>query len=83
MIPMRIERATHYMGAPEGWDPEKDGECGHLAVRQVGNVFWSLWEPTPGEIELIKQGGSVLLGIVGGQPPVMLAVEPPPPDLKP
>lgn len=79
MIPMRISNATHYMGAPKGWEPEKDGNCCHLAVRVVdGNVYESAWEPTPGELAMLNAGGSILLRIVGGQPPVMLGVEPAP-----
>jgi hypothetical protein len=77
MIPMRIAGATHYLGAPKGWEPEKDGPCCHLAVRVVdGNVWESAWEPTPAELAALNAGGSVLLRVVGGQPPVMLLVEP-------
>lgn len=78
MIPMRIANATHYMGAPKGWEPERDGRCSHLAVRVVGNVYESAWEPTPDELAALNAGGSVLLRVVGGQPPVMLLVEPAP-----
>lgn len=76
---MRIANATHCMGAPKGWKPEEDGNCCHLAVRVVdGNVHESAWEPTPGELAMLNAGGSILLRIVGGQPPVMLTVEPAP-----
>lgn len=77
MIPMHIAGATHYLGSPKGWEPEKDGSCCHLAVRVVdGNVWESAWEPTPAELAALNAGGSVLLRVVGGQPPVMLLVEP-------
>lgn len=75
MIAKRITSATHYLGAPKGWEPEKDGDCHHLAVRIEGNVFLSAWEPTPDELAALNAGGSVILSIVGGQPPVMLSVE--------
>jgi hypothetical protein len=75
---MRIAGATHYLGAPEGWQPDRDGECAHLAVRVAGNVWESAWEPTPDELAMLNAGGSVLLSVVGGQPPVMLGVQPPP-----
>lgn len=78
MIPQRIADATHYLGAPKGWKPEDDGNCVHLAVRVVDNVWQSAWEPTPGELALLNAGGSIVLSVVGGQPPVMLTVEPPP-----
>lgn len=77
MIPKRISGATLYMGAPKGWQPEKDGNCVHLAVRVVeGNIFQSAWEPTPEELAMLNAGGSMVLSVVGGQPPVMLSVEP-------
>ena len=75
MTPIRIANATHFMGAPKGWKPDEDGNCVHLAVRQIDNVFQSAWEPTPSELELLNAGGKVVLSIVGGQPPVMLQVE--------
>lgn len=77
MIPRRIQGTTHYLGAPKGWTPEISGHCGHLAVRQDGPAFESVWEPTPDEIEAIIQGGSVILRVFGGQPPVALYVEAP------
>lgn len=78
MTPVRIADANLYFGAPKGWKPEDDGNCCHLAVRQIENVFQSAWEPTPGELELLNAGGKIVLSVVGGQPPVMLQVEPPP-----
>lgn len=81
MIPLRIAGATHYLGAPKGWEPEKDGNCRHLAVRVDDNVWQSAWEPTPQELELLVAGGSIVLSVVGGQPPVMLTVEPPPQEI--
>jgi hypothetical protein len=74
---MRIAGATHTLGAPKEWDNERDGHCGRLAVRKVGNVYESAWELTPEEIEAINQGGHIVLRVVGGQPPVQLWVEPP------
>lgn len=77
MIPKRISGATLYMGAPKDWQLEKDGNCAHLAVRVVeGNIFQSAWEPTPEELAMLNAGGSMVLSVVGGQPPVMLSVEP-------
>lgn len=75
MIPLRITNATHYLGAPKDWKPETDGECGHLAVRVVDNIWQSAWEPTPAELAALNAGGSVILSVVGGQPPVALGVE--------
>ena len=76
MIPRRITGATHYLGSPKGWQPETDGHCAHLAVRVDGDVWQSAWEPTPDELAILNAGGSVVISIKGGQPPVMLHAEP-------
>jgi hypothetical protein len=45
-------------------------------VRIEGIAFSSAWEPTPAELAILKAGGHVVLTVFGGQPPVMLTVEP-------
>ena len=80
MIPKRISGATHNLGPPKGWDAERDGKCGHLTVRVEGNLYSSAWEPTPDELVTLLNGGSIVLSVVGDQPPVMLSVEPLPPE---
>jgi hypothetical protein len=76
VIPKRIAGATRYLGAPPGWDPEKNGDCSHLAIvdTQMDNgtpVMISAWEPTPAEIERMAAGKPVYLQVVGtGHPPV-------------
>jgi hypothetical protein len=81
MIPKRIEGANHYFGAPEGWSSSNHA-CAHLAVRVTGTagqrICESAWEPTPRELELILKGGTIVLRVIGAQPPVMLYVEAPP-----
>lgn len=76
MIPRRILGATHNLGAPTGWDPERDGFCGVLPIRAAEGCCLSAWEPTPDELEILNAGGSVILQVRGGQPPVMLWAEP-------
>ncbi len=77
MIPRRIKNATHLLRPPVDWNEARDGRCVDLAVRVNGNGdFESAWEPTPEELAVLNAGGSVVLRIVGGQPPVMLYVEP-------
>lgn len=81
MIPKRILGANHYLGAPKNWSSEKDGDCGHLAIRTQGDprsgAGWceSAWEPTPAELEALNKGGSIILRVIGWQPPVALYVE--------
>lgn len=80
MLPLRVRGHTRYLGAPVGWEPETQGHCGYLAVRDqidpdIGPEMVSAWEPTPDELERLNAGASILLYVVGtGHPPVMLAV---------
>ena len=74
MIPRRIFGATHRLGKPGNWDAESNGDCVHLWIKIENGVCWSAWEPTPEELERLNAGASVVLGIVGGQPPVSLAI---------
>jgi hypothetical protein len=81
-------------GAPRGWNPERDGDCGALPIRvhpaealepgQGHRLEWveSAWEPTPRELEMLNAGGQLVLRIHGWQPPVALYVEPLPADAK-
>ena len=79
MIPGRIANATRVLGAPEGWDPEKDGDCGGLAIADVDGVMISAWMPLPDELEKLAAGAPIYLQVVGtGHPPVMLFVGEPP-----
>ena len=79
MIPRRISGFTHAMGAPADWNAPKDGNCCTLHVRMVRQgrhmAAQSAWEPTPDELAILNAGGSVILSVVGAQPPVMLSVE--------
>lgn len=81
MIPKRIDGATRYLGAPVGWEPEKSGECSHLAIVDTfindgQPVMLSAWEPTPAEIEAINEGLPVYLQVCGtAHPPVNVFVD--------
>ena len=72
MIPLRIEGATLIMKAPQG----QEGEVRDLHVAQIDGCFVSRWEPTPSELQILLDGGSVELWVMGGQPPVMLVAKP-------
>lgn len=72
MIPLKIEGATICMKAPPGME----GEVRDLHVARIDGAYVSAWEPTPGELEMLNAGGSVVLWIIGGQPPVLLTVKP-------
>jgi hypothetical protein len=78
MIVRRIEGATRVFGAPADW--KDDGiSCVGLPVKEVeteqGVFQVSAWEPTPDELKLLQEGGSVLLWVRGsGHPVVALSV---------
>jgi hypothetical protein len=80
MIAKHIAGANANPGAPPGWDP-KDGNCGHLPIRVVTHdgetvaYCESAWEPTPRELQMLIQGGQIVLRVVGWQVPVALYVE--------
>jgi hypothetical protein len=81
MIARRIKNTTAVFGAPKDWNPETDGNCTGLAVRVTpftrNPYYESAWEPTPDELAALNAGGSVILRVFGGQPPVQLYVEMP------
>lgn len=78
MLARRIKGANVLMAPPPNWDETRDGACIRLWVRYDydTHVVQSAWEPTPDELRCLNAGGSVILSVVGGQPPVMLYVEP-------
>jgi hypothetical protein len=89
MDPAKIKGATAVLGAPAGWDHERDGECGALAIREIGNprhgsgFVESAWEPTEVERAQIAAGHHVILRIYGWQPPVAVYVDPQEPESQP
>lgn len=77
MIPVRIIGATTVYRAPAGWDKDEHGHCSDLHVREDGETKASAWQPTPAELKVLNDGGSVVLHIFSsGHPPVSLKVEP-------
>jgi hypothetical protein len=76
MIPRHITGSTHCFKVPGSWDEERNGRCLDLHVRVAeGNACASAWEPLPEELEALNRGGSVIITVYGGQPPVSLHVE--------
>ena len=79
MIVSRVEGCTRALGAPQGWNPETDGYCGMLPIRDEMRdampTMISAWEPTPAELAALNAGAKVVLRVVGVQhPPVMIYV---------
>lgn len=78
MLPLRISNATRILA-------ENQDEYHALAIRDEGhdgvNHMTSVWEPTPAELKMLQEGGSVRLTILGIQhPPVMITTQPAPPS---
>lgn len=82
MIPRRIFGANRLFGPPRDWDEQQSGPCTRLHVRinPDAGTCASAWEPTPEELAALNAGGSIVLTIHGGQPPVSLHVETPEED---
>jgi hypothetical protein len=82
----RIVGATRDLGAPKGWDPQIQGQCLTLPVRDemdlAGPRMSSAWLPTPEELAAIAAGAPIHLTVYDmGHPPVMLTVGEPPADV--
>lgn len=70
MLPLKIEGANCVMSGPEG------SGIRDLHVLVDGNICFSRWEPTPEELGILMQGGSMELAVIDGQPAVsLIAVE--------
>jgi len=75
MLVKMIEGFTKVWGAPENWRPEDNGHCGGLPAKvtetSAGLMWESAWEPTPEELKLLNQGGSIHLFVGAYQHPVV------------
>jgi hypothetical protein len=80
MIPRRITGANVEMKPPAGWDQDAVN-CASLWVRASQHegqlIVESAWEPTAEELAMLNAGGSVVLKVFGGQPPVWIKAAPP------
>ncbi len=78
MISVRIKGSNTVYGTPDDWD-KRNGECANLFVRKEESeettVMLSAWKPSALELEMLQNGGSVILGVLGsGHPPVLMYV---------
>jgi hypothetical protein len=77
MRPIQTVVTTHVLGAPEGWDKEKHGECAGLPVCVYEGVTYSYWKLSLWERLKLVFGHSLRLAVWGsGMPPVGLDVAP-------
>jgi len=65
------------IGAPKDWIPELDGPCGviyvqpHLDVQTGLTCLYSVYKPTPEDLEALNAGGCLRLGVVTQKHPVI------------
>lgn len=75
MLIKLIEGFQKVWGAPVNWTPETMGQCGGLPAKitntNVGPMWESAWEPTPEELKLLNEGGSIHLFISAHPHPVV------------
>lgn len=72
MIPLRILGSNCTMKAPKGMEDR----VADLSVFVQDGISYSRWEPTPEELAILVNGGSVELAVMGGHPPVKLTAQP-------
>lgn len=71
MKPLPIADCTRRLGAPAGWDHEQSGICHTLEIADRDGFMVSSWQPTPVELERLRQGKPIYLGIQGRSHPVV------------
>lgn len=72
MKPQNFNQANQFLGAPENWDEEKFGKCEVLPVCYMNGRSVSMWKPTARELQILNEGGVVVLHVVGWQVPVWI-----------
>ncbi|MHC2087201.1 hypothetical protein [Methylobacterium sp. CM6244] len=71
MISLPLADATRRMAAPEGWDHARDGICHTLEICDNDGWMISAWQPSPAEIERLRDGAPLFLHIQGTAHPVV------------
>lgn len=76
MLIKLIEGFEKVWGAPKNWAPEM-GACGGLPAKltktSAGPMWESAWEPTPEELKMLNEGGTIHL-FVGAHPHPVVAM---------
>lgn len=64
------------LGAPDGWDAEKHGECETITAKRDADGYTVAFKLEPHELERLLDGGKVVLKIFGaGFPPIAPWIE--------
>ena len=77
MLPVKIREANTLLGKPDDWS--SNAKCDALFARRETRgdlpVVLTAWKPSDLEMRILREGGSIILGIVGtDQPPVFIEV---------
>jgi len=73
----RIEGANRVCGQSQGYLglPIRDEMIIDKATGKLTNIMHTAWEPTPKEIEMLINGGKIIVSIIGLSPqPILLTV---------
>lgn len=77
MIPTQFKGVTKTLGAPKGWNAERDGECLGLPIMLRDGACISRWMPDDKERVAISKGKAIFVYVYSGniQPAISLQVE--------
>lgn len=83
MKAVEFEGQSIILCPPEGWDNSEESalKCGGLPVQclDYGNgyiVMRSFWRPSDADVEALKNGAHICVGVVGAQhPPIQVYIE--------
>lgn len=70
MLPLKIPDSTHEIIQEEYKDSPNRAPNFHVKLHN--NIFYTAWEPTPTELQLLNNGGKIILACVGMQPYVIM-----------
>lgn len=80
MIPFNHPSNNRILQAPEQWDHQAV-PCDALNVTVYSedglHKVASFWTPTPKQLAVLNNGGTIALIVIGGMPPVILGVSEP------
>lgn len=73
MTPIHTPATTNILGAPQGWDAEKNGPCAGLPIVRSDGVSYSYWSLSWRERLTVLCGKPVRLAVASSaHPPVNL-----------
>jgi hypothetical protein len=71
MRSLPLSDATRRLGAPAGWDHERDGICHTLDICDRDGFMISAWQLSASELKRLNAGAPLFLHIQGSVHPVV------------